>query len=581
MGDRPYEEVWAVDFEFRASEGEPPDPHTLVARELRSGRLVRLFGEQLRRRSQPPYRIDRKVLFIAYFASAELGCHRALDWPMPANVLDLFVEFRNLTNGVPVPAGNGLLGALSYFGLDGIGALEKDSMRQLALREGPYSHAEGEALQNYCQEDVDALARLWPAMWPHIDLPRALMRGRYMAAVARMEWTGVPIDTDLLDRLRAQAGAIHEDLLAEVNRDYGVFEGTTFKADRWEAWLADHGIPWPRLPSGQLSLDDDTFRQMARAYPQVAPVHEVRALRAKLQFTSLAVGQDGRNRCLLSPFRAKTGRNQPSNSKFIFGPARALRGLIRPPAGHGLAYLDWSQQEVGIAAALSGDVRMMEAYAAGDPYLAFGKQVGAIPAEGTAETHKALRNQFKSCVLAVQYGMGPQSLADRIGQPVARARQLLEMHRQTYRGFWQWSNQGVDDAFLRGWQQTKLGWRIRIGSEANGRSLRNFPMQAHGAEILRIACIAATEASISVCAPIHDALLIEAPLDNLDQAVAETQRLMRRASAALLDGFELRSEAHLVRYPERYMDDDGADVWHRIMGILHRLEGAEWADSAG
>ena len=109
---------------------------------------------------------------------------------------------------------------------------------------------------------------------------------------------------------------------------------------------------------------------------------------------------------MLSAFRARTGRNQPSNTKFIFGPSVWLRGLIQPPPGYGIAYIDWAQQEFGIAAALSGDPLMMEAYCSGDPYLAFAKQAGAAPPDATKATHKAIRDQFKSTVLAVQYGMG-------------------------------------------------------------------------------------------------------------------------------------------------------------------------------
>ena len=62
-----------------------------------------------------------------------------------------------------------------------------------------------------------------------------------------------------------------------------------------------------------------------------------------------------------------------------------------------------------------------------------------------------------------------------------------------------------------------FGWQIHTRDELNDRSLRNFPMQANGAEMLRIACILLTEAGIRVCAPVHDALLIEAPLDELDR----------------------------------------------------------------
>ena len=62
------------------------------------------------------------------------------------------------------------------------------------------------------------------------------------------------------------------------------------------------------------------------------------------------------------PFQAITGRNLPSASKFIFGPARWLRGFIKPPEGFGLAYLDFKAEEVAIAAAMSGDARLAEHY---------------------------------------------------------------------------------------------------------------------------------------------------------------------------------------------------------------------------
>src|SRR5262249_10766869 len=153
---------------------------------------------------------------------------------------------------------------------------------------------------------------------------------------------------------------------------------------------------------------------------------------------NLSVGRDGRNRTVLSAFRSRTSRNQPSNSRFIFGPSVWLRGLIKPPPGHAVAYVDWKQQEFGIAAALSGDAAMQAAYQSGDPYPAFAKQAGAIPADATKATHGAQRELFKQCVLAVQYGMEADSLALRIGQPPIVARDLLRAHRETYQTFWRW-----------------------------------------------------------------------------------------------------------------------------------------------
>src|SRR5262249_31111674 len=152
-------------------------------------------------------------------------------------------------------------------------------------------------------------------------------------------------------------------LVARIDADYGVYEGQSFREDRFAAYLAREGIPWPRLDTGRLDLKDDSFREMARAYPQqIGPLRELRHALSQLRLNDLAVGPDGRNRCLLSAFGARTGRNQPSNSKYIFGPSAWLRGLIRPREGRAVAYIDWEQQEFGIAAALSGDKAMRAAY---------------------------------------------------------------------------------------------------------------------------------------------------------------------------------------------------------------------------
>lgn len=378
-----FKEIWLVDFEFAASSGAVPEVRCLVALEYRSGRKIRLWADEIQGSAEPPYGVDSGSLFVAYYASAEMGCHLALGWDLPGHVLDLFAEFRNMTNGMATPCGSGLLGALTYFGLGAIYAADKDSMRQLALRGGEYSESEKQALLDYCESDVNALVRLLPMMLPKIDMLRALLRGLYMKAAARMEYHGIPIDTDVLVRLQQHWSAIQEKLITEIDRDYGVFEGRTFKAGRFAGWLAQHNIPWPQLPSGVLDLQDDTFREMARAYPEIAPLRELRVSLSQMRLADLAVGSDGRNRCLLSAFRARTGRDQPSNAQFIFGTAVWLRGLIKPKPGYGIAYIDWSQQEFGIAAALSGDPLMKAAYLSGDPYLAFAKQAGAVPLEAT------------------------------------------------------------------------------------------------------------------------------------------------------------------------------------------------------
>ena len=714
-----FREIWTVDSEFHQPTGERPVPIVMVARELRTGQVFRQWGEALTCRNKQPFDVSADALFVAYYASAKLSCFRALDWPMPERILDLCVEFKNATSGLVVPCGRSLLGALAYHGIPSIDARDKESMRDLAIRGGPFTAEEEFALVDYCQADVDALAKLFAVMSPKIDLPRALLRGRYMAAVAQMEWTGTPIDAATLERLLENWVAVKAKLVAAVDQDYGVYAPTgrtldpstrlgeailkeaaewnidpykladavdmlwsgerdaeaeqaealrdarkrtgltakriarwedsgrdhstfpgldetarsvatdnpelgidpadygasawqlmrepsrrsipkhdpsllrraaglvarsgndesfvsmSFSSERFAAWLVRNSIPWPRLESGELNLSDDVFRQMARSYPAVAPLRELRFSLSQMRLSDLAVGSDGRNRCMLSAFASRTGRNQPSNAKFIFGPSVWLRGLIQPPAGRAIAYCDWAQQEFGIAGALSGDANMKGAYTSGDPYLAFAKQAGAVPADATKHSHKAERERFKICALAVQYGMHEKSLAVRLGQPEAYARELLRLHRETYPTFWRWSQAAVDHAMLCCSIYTVFGWTVQVSEDANPRSLANFPMQGNGAEMLRLACCLATERGISVCAPVHDALLIEADSDEIEQAVADTQAAMREASEVVLAGFALQTDATIVRHPDRYSDPRGERMWQTVFGIVDTLTPAD------
>jgi hypothetical protein len=568
-----YSEIWLVDFEFSQPAGERPILVCLCAREYRSGRTVRLWQEELQSRRMPPYPVDRDSLFVAFQASAEMDCHLALGWPLPQRVLDLFVEFRNAANGIWPPDRFDLLGALTFHDLPAMDAAEKKAMQKLAARGGPWTPAEREALLAYCESDVRALALLLPAMLPRMDLSRAVAcRGRFMRAVSRMQDAGIPIDVPTLHRLRDGWGAMRGRLIADVDARFGAFDGPTFKQDRWEQWVTRRDLSWPRLESGKLEMKDETFREMARTDPDVALMWELRSSLSKLRLGDLAVGADSRNRTSLRPFGARSGRNAPSSTRFVFGPSTWLRGLIKPEQGRAIAYVDWSQQEFGIGAALSGDAAMMRAYRSGDPYLAFAQQAGRIPPDGTKQTHGAERELFKTCVLGTQYGMEVESLARRIGRPVAFARELLRSHRECYPAFWRWSDGAVLHGMLHNWLSTVFGWIVRVGPKPNPRSLRNHPCQANGAEMMRLACSLATERGIPVVAPIHDALLVEASVDSIDDVVTRTQAAMVRASEIVLAGFPLRSDAKVVRWPNRYMDDRGRGFWDRVMRLLPDVE---------
>src|SRR5262249_8155146 len=124
--------------------------------------------------------------------------------------------------------------------------------------------------------------------------------------------------------------------------------------------------------------------------------------------------------------------------------------------------------------------------------------------------------------------------------------------------------------------QTAFGWECRIGNveaTVNARSIRNWPIQATGADILRISCILAARHGVKLLAPVHDAVLIEAPIERIEADVAVMREIMRRASRIVLNAdpkgtHELRTDYTIIRYPDRYSDKRGAQIWDKVLEVL-------------
>jgi hypothetical protein len=563
--------IWVVDTEYSAPAGELPSIHCLVAREVHTGELVRMKDTDLMVAPEPPFDTGGASLIVGYYLPAEFSCFLQLGWNRPVNSLDLCIEYKRHRSGIADGQPRDLVGALTHFDLLNWIPLNKDHWRDVAIRGGPFPDTVMEGLLDYCQQDVDATIELLKMMGPHLDVHRALLRGRYSWTVAQMERYGVPMDPELLVELRDRWEEITGGLIASVDRAHIYVDGS-FKEARFAAFLAEHKIPWPKLPSGRLCLDDDTFRQQARAHNGlISPYHELRASLSKLKLHKLAVGSDGRNRCLLSPFGASTGRHTPSNTAFVFGPATWIRGLIKPPEGKALAYLDWKQQELGIAAALSKDKAMLTAYLSGDPYLEFAQMAGAVPANATKKSHPDQRALYKICMLAVQYGMGPKSLAQQTATLGIEAAKLLQAHRDAFPDFWKWSDRVQDVGFSSGRLLSRFGWQRRVSVTDSPASVRNFPVQANGAEMLRLALMKMVDAGVRACAPVHDAVLIEVDLLTAEDEIPTAQSAMRWASEQVLDGFGLDSDVKLVAAPDRFMDlERGMAFWNVIMQLLGR-----------
>src|SRR5262249_24916874 len=115
-------------------------------------------------------------------------------------------------------------------------------------------------------------------------------------AVARMERTGIPIDVAALARLIDNWERIQDRLIAEVDTSYGVYAGRKFQPRRFAEWLNRQGIPWRRLSPGRLDLSAEYFKEMARSYPEILPLQQLRASLSLMRGNHMPIGLDGRKK---------------------------------------------------------------------------------------------------------------------------------------------------------------------------------------------------------------------------------------------------------------------------------------------
>ena len=592
-----YGSIQSVDFEYFSESGGNPTPVCMVSHDLVSGKILRVWlhqDEEGETTPSCPISVGYDTLYLTYSAGAEVGCHIALGWPIPERVLDTMAEFRVITNGIPGIEKPTILDACKFFGV-GTSTNEeyKTMMRDRILAGPPYSAEERIEIMDYCQEDVRMQSELYLKMRDYLDGDRTLLRGEYMKVMTKMQYRGIPLDTEVLALMGKHLETLQQRMIQEVDADFNCYVGKTFKLDRFEDYLVKHGIlTWPRTPSGRLSLEDGVFKEAVLLHKELQPLRDLRYLTGTMRLNSLVVGADGRNRAYLFPFGAATGRCTPSSAAYIFGPAVWFRSLIKPDPGKAILYVDYSQQEFGIAGFLSGDQNMIDAYETGDSYMAFAIQAGAAPKGATKKTHGAIRDLYKTCVLALQYGAGAQTLATQLDTTVVNARYLISQHRRVYSKYWAWSDAVLDTALLTKKISTRLGWRLRVHPSIYGKkrrdgritgagrinelSIRNWSLQSNGADMLRVALVFLDREGLSVIGAVHDATLIECDIEDVEDVTQRAITAMEDASTVTLGkGARIFAECEQsITYPDRYRDkrDKEAGTFDRVLRILSEIE---------
>jgi DNA polymerase I-like protein with 3'-5' exonuclease and polymerase domains len=173
-------------------------------------------------------------------------------------------------------------------------------------------------------------------------------------------------------------------------------------------------------------------------------------------------------------------------------------------------------------------------------------------------------------MLALNYGMSAESFSDRAKITIPEAKMIVRGHKQRYAKYWEWNSHFIDKGKLSGLVKTQFNWYYQTVN-AKYRTLQNWAMQSNGSDILRLAIMMCIEHKIKVIAPVHDAILIEAPLKQIEHDVKKAQYYMELASKFVLD-FPISTNAQIIRYPNHYNDPRGKLMWQNVWEIINSIK---------
>lgn len=604
-----FDRIFIGDTEYQKPDGEPTHPVCSVIIELRSGTVYEDFFDQ---RRPCPITFTDKDLFVAYSAHAELGTFLAAGWPLPENILDLYLVHLREMNGArdaglikdfvlkSQPAK--LITALLLIGRPDLIYADKEGMREYIISNGVTPppgvslEAHRRKILDYCMTDVVStvalLAGFEKVLTEGNHLDQALVYSKFAVPVAYFEENGTPMNAPLVDAIRRHRKDLVLHLVTSLEQKYryGIFDKNGVrKAAGFNAMVAQRGLAdiWPITEAGNYKTDKETMTQMSQTDRELEPLKELLKYLPQLRSSKLKCGSDGRSRPSVWPCKLKSGRCSPGGD-CVLGQPKGMRRLMRAEPGYAIVDVDASQEEYGLAGALSGDRVMKRVYASGKCiYLALAQENGAIPRDGTKASHPEERALWKTVQLAGQYGIAGVALSRRLklNSPM-KAEEMLGKFRETYSEYFDWADRQIAEAYKNGQISSPLGWRQWVSSATRRNSLLNFPVQSAGADVLRVACILAVSRGLGpyLCYPHHDAVYCHCPIpiaERVGQILAECFR----DAGKIVTGderFELRcGKPDIFPYPQYYLPGEpdketgkysGWDLWEIVVNFIKEKE---------
>ena len=588
--------VVVVDTEFQSDVSNTYCTKALCAvyKDLSTGQTLKIWDYGHRNMAQHHFDFE-KTMFVCHYANAEVGYFLNMLMGRPPYVFDCWTELAKLYKS-RWPELSLLAAARAYEFPHPTSTEEKEYFRDMCIKQNTWTENEREKILNYCEKDVLMSEHVFYGLLKDLEktcgndyetlLEQALERGQSMACVASVLKNGMPVDVKQMKTFNDYWPLVKDSVIQELNQSLGLWdEKSKFSHQKFEQLVRklDLITEWPKTPKGKLKTNGDTFDIFKETYPDIKAVSKVFDLSNQTKLTEFNVSEDNRYRPNggFKMFGTTTGRCNPS-TKWIFGNSKWARNFLKPSFGNVLVYLDYKSEEPFIAAQLSGDENLLEAYNSGDIYLHTAKLAGAIPEDATKQSHPEQRKIFKVIVLASNYGMGSRSMAKSLKQygiTQSEAAGLLKKYKEIYSKYFEWNEQHSNHAQMFGVISTPNGWDRRFPKDKfiNPRSVINFPIQATAADVLRNALIRLCNSNIKVCAMIHDAFLIECPIPEHRDMIRTAKQCMIDAARHIVGGeIQVDEEIHRGNFKQEPQDQKIFDLIFneidKFKNIKHRQE---------
>jgi DNA polymerase-1 len=412
----------------------------------------------------------------------------------------------------------------------------------------------------YAAEDADITLRLHRNLWPRLEKIPALknllehIEMPLVPVLATMEQIGVLVDVAMLQRQSGELAGRMQELEQRAHEVAG--EPFNLGSPKQIQAILFDKLNLPvikKTPKGQPSTAEDVLAELALDYPLPKLILDHRSLsKLKSTYTDRLPEQvdpvSGRVHTSYHQAVAATGRLSSSDPNLQNIPVRSEEGrrirqaFIAPP-GCRLLAADYSQIELRIMAHLSGDERLLAAFAAGDDiHRATAAEVfGVGPEQVTSEQ----RRSAKAINFGLIYGMSAFGLARQLGIDRGAAQQYVDLYFARYPGVRAFMDRTRAQAREQGYVETVFGRRLYLPEIKSSNSQRrqyaertaiNAPMQGTAADIIKRAMITVDRwirdqaPAVRMIMQVHDELVFEVADDQVEAARAEITRLMAGAA---------------------------------------------------